>query len=234
MSKVRDKKGSGSEIYENPEVLADKLSKTEEFVRTNRKLVFIIGGLIALVVAGFVIFKIYTTNQDKIAQTEMFQAVYHFEADSLDKALQGDGNNYGFLNIIEEYPMTASANLSHFYAGAALLKQGNFEEAIDHFEEFNSSDLLLQARAYSLTGDAYMELGNFSDAASFYMQAADYKSNENFTPGYLMKAALAYERLNDNASAIAAYDRIITEYINANEYQEARKHKARLEALSSK
>lgn len=234
MSKVRDKKGAGSEIYENPAVLADKFSKTEEFVRTNRKLVFIIGGLIALVVAGFVIFKIYTTNQDKIAQTEMFQAVYYFEADSLDRALSGDGNNYGFLNIIEEYPMTASANLSHFYAGAALLKQRKFDEAINHFEEFEASDLLLQARAYSLTGDAYMELGNFSDAASFYKKAADYKSNESFTPAYLLKAALAYERLNDYAAAISSYDRIIDNYINTNEYQEARKHKARLEALSSK
>lgn len=233
MSKVRDKKASG-EIYENPEVLADKLSKTEEFVRTNRKLVFILGGLVALVVAGFVIFKIYTSNQDKIAQTEMFQAVYYFEADSLDKSLNGDGNNYGFLDIIDEYPMTPSANLSHFYAGAALLKQGKFDEAIAHFEDFESSDLLLQARAYGLTGDAYMELGNFSDAANFYLKAADYESNKNFTPGYLMKAALAYEKLNDYAAAISSYDRIINNYINANEYQEARKYKARLEALTSK
>ena len=234
MSKVRDKKGAGSEIYENPEVLADKLSKTEEFVRTNRKLVFILGGLVALAVAGFVIFKIYTTNQDEIAQTEMFQAVYYFEADSLERALSGDGNNYGFLNIIEEYPMTPSANLSHFYAGAALLKQRKFEEAITHLEDFKSSDLLLQARAYSLIGDAYMELGNFSDAGKFYTKAADYKSNESFTPAYLMKAALAYERLNDYAAAISRYDRIVNNYVNANEYQEARKQKARLEALSSK
>ncbi len=234
MSKVRDKKGAGTEIYENPEVLADKLSKTEEFVRTNRKLVFILGGLVALAVAGFVIFKIYTTNQDEIAQTEMFQAVYYFEADSLERALNGDGNNYGFLNIIEEYPMTSSANLSHFYAGAALLKQRKFEEAITHLEEFSASDLLLQARAYALIGDAYMELGNFSDAANFYKKAADYKSNESFTPGYLMKAAFAYERLNDYASAIANYDKVIENYLDANEYQEARKHKARLEALSSK
>ena len=234
MSKVRDKKGAGTEIYENPEVLADKLSKTEEFVRTNRKLVFILGGLVALAVAGFVIFKIYVTNQDEIAQTEMFQAVYYFEADSLERALNGDGNNYGFLNIIEEYPMTSSANLSHFYAGAALLKQRKFEEAITHLEEFSASDLLLQARAYALIGDAYMELGNFSDAANFYTKAADYKSNDSFTPAYLMKAALAYERLNDYASAIASYNRVIDNYIDANEYQEARKHKARLEALSSK
>lgn len=234
MSKGREKKGPGVEVYENPDVLADKFTKTEEFVRSNRKLVFIIGGIIALAVAGFVIFKFYTTSQDKIAQTEMFQAVFYFEADSLERALNGDGNNYGFLDIMEEYPMTSSANLSSFYAGASYLKLGQYEEAIEHLEKFESSDILLQARAYSLIGDAYMELGNFADAANFYVKAADYKSNENFTPGYLMKAALAYEKLSDYTAAIASYDRIIDNYAGANEYQEARKHKGRLNALSSK
>lgn len=234
MSKGREKKGPGVEVYENPDVLAEKFTKTEEFVKSNQKLVFIIGGVIALIVAGFVIFKFYITSQDKIAQTEMFQAVFYFEADSLEKALNGDGNNYGFLDIMDEYPMTSSANLSAFYAGASYLKLGQYEEAITYLEDFNASDLLLQARAYSLIGDAYMELGNFSNAADFYVKAADYKSNETFTPIYLMKAALAYEKLNDFSAAIATYDRIIDNYEGANEYQQARKHKVRLEALSTK
>jgi hypothetical protein len=43
----------------------------------------------------------------------MFQAVYYFEADSLDKALNGDGNNLGFLEIIDEYSVTDAANLAN-------------------------------------------------------------------------------------------------------------------------
>ena len=42
----------------------------------------------------------------------MFQAVYYFEADSLDRGLNGDGNNLGFLDIIDEYGITDAANLS--------------------------------------------------------------------------------------------------------------------------
>lgn len=233
MSK-RVKEKPGQEVYENPDVLAERLAKTEEFVRTNRKYVFGLGGLIALVIAGVFIYNYYMANQNEIAQNEMFQAVYYFEADSLVKALNGDGNNFGFLDIIDEYKGTDAANLSHFYVGAAYLKQGNYDGAIIHLQKFSASDLLLQARAYSLIGDAYMELGNYSSAADAYAKAANYKPNEFFTPNYLMKAALAYERDGNYSAAVSSYDKIINQYAQATEFQSARKHKARLEALSSK
>jgi len=46
-----------------------------------------------------------------------------------------------------------------------------------------------------------------------------------------MKAALAYELLEEYKSAVSCYDKIIKNYVNASEYQTARKEKARLEAL---
>jgi TolA-binding protein len=49
---------------------------------------------------------------------------------------------------------------------------------------------------------------------------------------YLMKAALAYEKLNQNEKAKAAYQTIIDKYWESSELQNARKFKARLEANS--
>ena len=74
-----------------------------------------------------------------------------------------------------------------------------------------------------------MEMGNIEEAASFYMKASSYKPNEYTTPVYLMKAALAYERLDDLESALECYQTIVSNFVNASEYQTARKHKARLE-----
>jgi TolA-binding protein len=183
-------------------------------------------------VGGYFAFNYYKGNQDALAQNEMFQAVYYFEADSLDKALNGDGNNLGFLQIIDEFGITDAANLANYYAGVSYLKQGKYELARLYLEDFSSSDLLIQARAYSLVGDAFMEEENFDEAARFYNKAANYKPNKFFSPAYLMKEALAYEKLNQSDKAREAYDKIITQYWESPEYQNARKLKARLEPNS--
>jgi tetratricopeptide (TPR) repeat protein len=163
----------------------------------------------------------------------MFQAVYYFESDSLDLALNGDGNHLGLLDIIDEYGGTDAANLAEYYAGTAYLLKGNYNTAIEYLGSFSSGDILIQGRAYSLTGDAYMELGNYGKAAEFYNKAANYKPNQHFTPQYLMKAALAYEKLNDYPTAKEMYDRIVEEFFNSSEFQDAKKQSARMQALIS-
>lgn len=229
-SKIKGKPASkGEELLENPEAIAEQLNKTEEFLEKNKKLVLSVGGIIAGIVAAYFLYNYYTTSQNESAQSEMFQAVYYFEADSLDRALNGDGNNYGFLEIIDEYSMSQAANLSHYYVGAIYLKKGEYISAIEHLEKFSSSDLLIQARAYGLVGDANMEMGNHSDAAKMYNKAASYNANEYTSPGYLVKAAIAFEQIEDYKSALKCYETIVEKYIKSSEYQTARKHVARLE-----
>ena len=220
------------ELVENPQALAEKLHGAENWMERNPKTAVGIVIAIVLIVAGYFGFQYYKSNQEAEAQREMFQAVYYFESDSLDLALNGDGNNLGFLAIIDDYGITEAANLANYYAGAAFLKQGKFEVARLYLEDFESNDLLVQARAYSLIGDTYMEEGEFEEAARYYDKAANYKPNKYFTPIYLMKAALAFEKNNEEQKAIDAYDKIINEYYDTPEVQEARKFKAKLETSS--
>ncbi len=221
------------ELLENPDALRERLSKTESFIENNPTLFLVIGGVLALAIAGFFGYRYYVDNQEEEAQQEMFQAVYYFEADSLDRALQGDGNNYGFLDIIDNYGLTDAANLAQYYAGLAYLKQGNYEEAIDYLSDFSASDELVQARAYALIGDANMELGNYDKAANEYERAANHNPNKFFSPQYLTKAALAYEQAGDNQKALEAYDKIIEEFPTATDVQQAQKQKMRLEGMNA-
>ena len=226
------KKEENKNVLENQEVLQEKVAGFEHWIENNSKVVFGILGVAVLAVAGYFGFTYYKNNQNEIAQKEMFQAIRYFEADSLSLALNGDGNNLGFVNIIEDYSMTEAANLANYYAGVCYLKQGEFETAILYLKDFSSKDLLVQPRAYSLLGDAHMELQKFEEAASYYGKASKYMPNKFFTPSYLMKEALAYEKLNQNEKAIAAYDRIINEFFDAPEFTNAKKYKARLQKNS--
>ena len=77
-----------------------------------------------------------------------------------------------------------------------------------------------------------MELKKYEEAATNYDKAANYKPNKFFTPTYLMKAGLAYEKSNQKDKAIKAYQQVIDEYWESTDFQNARKYKARLEVGS--
>jgi len=235
-TKYRKKKDikKGNELLESPEALAEQLTKTEQYLEKNKKVVIIALGSLALVISVFFLGRYYLKNQNTQAQIDMFQAVYYFESDSLDLALNGDGNNYGFLDIVDNYGFTKTANLANYYIGASYLKKAEFENAIEYLEKFSGDDIIVQARAYALIGDANMELNDYRTASEFYSKAAEYKPNEFLSPLYLVKAATAYEKLMEFESASDCYETIIKEYPESSEYQNARKHKARLDGLASK
>lgn len=197
-----------------------------------RNLLLILVGVITIGVAGYFYYQYTLDESNKEAQNAIYPAVYYFEQDSLDKALKGDGKNLGLVDIAETYSGTKTAKLAHFYTGVIYLKQAKFEDAISHLKEFSSSDYLIQARAYALTGDAYMELEKYDEAASYYLKASDYKPNEQFTPVYLMKLATAYESSKENKKASDTYDIILKKYPKSPELNDAKKYKARVDALT--
>lgn len=233
MAKTQSRKSDEhGNVLEDPDVM---VGRAEDFFndKKNRNVVLGIGGVLALVVAAFLIYNFMSTNKNIEAQNEMFQAVYYFEADSLGKALNGDGVNYGFLEIVDEYGGTEAANLSNFYAGAIYMKLKDFQGAIRYLENFSSSDLLVQARAYSLIGDANLELGNYDEAVSAYEQAVSHKPNEEYTPIYLQKLAVAQEARGNYSMAADAYDELIGDYPSSQLTPEAKKQKARLQGLAA-
>lgn len=231
--KPRGKNEQGNDFLENPEVISNQLGKTEEFLSKNKKMVFGIGGLIAIIIAAIFIYRFTMETKNAEAQQEMFQAIFYFENGNLENALNGDGNALGFLDILDDYSGTDAANLASFYAGSIYLQQREFQSALDMLQDFSSDDFLVSGRKHVLIGDAYMELGNFADAAAAYQKGASTYPNEQFSPQYLMKAALAFENAGDTTKAISTYDEVINKYPESLEITNARKFKARLEALAA-
>lgn len=207
----------------------EALSKSEVFIEKNQKLLIIILGSIALLVLAYFGFqRFYLIPREKEAQSQMFMAEKYFEQDSLKLALNGDGMYPGFLQIIDDYSMTKSAKLAHYYAGIILLNDGKFQEAIDHLEKFSLKDELVAPMAKGAIGDAYMELGKADKAAEYYLKAADLRVNDFTTPVFLQKAAWAYEDLGKKEDALKAYDRIRLEFPRSTEARDVDKYISRL------
>jgi len=232
MAKKEETKGA----LENAEVLQEKFVSLEHWIESNPRIVLGIIGALVVVAGGYFGYQYYIDSQEDQAQKEMFQAVRYFEKyidagnDSLKFALEGDGNNLGFLDIIDEYGATPAANLSNFYVGVTYMKQGKYKPARLYLEDFSADDQLVQARAWSLIGDTFMEEKDYKNAASWYGKASGFNPNKEFTPTYMLKEALAYEKLRQNEKAIAVYQKLVDTYGEANEAQTAKKYMALLQS----
>ena len=208
----------------------EALSKTEQYIEDNQKnLVRIVGGIVAIIALFLGFNKFYLEPMNKEAQSEMFMAELYFQKDSFQLALDGDGQYYGFLDIIDEYSMTKSGNLANYYAGLSYLHLDEYEEAIDYLKEFSSDDILLSTLALGCIGDAYLELGNTKKALKFYTDASNNSDNSFTCPRFLFKQAMIHESSEDYKQALSLYKIIQSDYKTSHEGNGIEKYISRIE-----
>jgi len=213
----------------------EALGRTEQFIEKNQNIMmYVIIGVIVVVLGYFGYQRLYISPMEANAQEEIFMAQKYFDADSLSRALNGDGNALGFLDIIDDYGSTKTGNLAKYYAGICYLKMGNFEEAINYLERHDPSDQIIGPMALGALGDAYLELNEPDKAVNYYMDAAEENLNDFTTPLFLYKAGMTYELLGEYEDALDAYDRIYREYYRSAEGRTIERNIAKMEALIEK
>ncbi len=226
MSKKSNKKTKGG--VENVD---RALSTAEQFIEENQKTISVaVVVVLALITAVIGIKRYYLNPLEEEARTEMFRAEQYFESDSFNLALNGDDNYLGFVDIIDGYGLTKSANLAKYYAGISNLQLGNFEDAISYLESFKRKGEL-STMALGAIGDAYSELGDYDEALNYYEKAVSQESNKITTPMYLMKAGLVCEELEDYDKAFEFYSRIKREFEDSDQGRQIDKYLARTEIL---
>jgi len=198
---------------DNLQELESALTRTEQFIEDNQKIITYIVGVIILVVAGYLGFnKFYLYPKEKEARSQMFMAENYFEKDSFELSINGDGNYLGFLDIIADYGITKSANRAKYYTGIAYLHLGQFEDALEYLNDFKADDLLLVPVQEGAKGDALLELGETDKALKQYKKAFAYSDNELTTPIYMMKAANLLESMDELEEALSIYESIKEKY----------------------
>lgn len=209
--------------------LQGSMHKAEDFFNKNKKVISI--GLLAVlvIVGGFFAYNYFIkAPNEKKAQEMVFYAQQNFAIDSFKLALNGDGNNYGFLQVISKYGGTKAGNLAKYSAGVCYVRLGEFQKGIDQLKSFSGNDKLVQAYAYGLIGDAYMELNKTEDGIEYYKKAGHYSDNDLTAPMYLFRAGLALEKAGKTQDAVAIYKEIKQKYPQTNEGRDMDKYLARL------
>jgi tetratricopeptide (TPR) repeat protein len=226
------KKVSEQDQFESVE---NALSRTENYIEQNQKSLTIIVLAIIVIIGGYLGYQRFVVSpKEKEAQSQMWMAEQYFARDSFNLALHGDGNYLGFLDIVDEYSITKSANLANYYIGISYLHLGQYEQAIEYLEAFESEDKMVAPIAYGAIGDAYMELEKPDEALKFYEKAVTKSENNFTTPIYLMKVGFVYEQNQDYEKALEAYQTIKNDFPESAEGRQIDKYIARVETLINK
>jgi tetratricopeptide (TPR) repeat protein len=218
----------------NPQTISnveETLTRTEQFLEENYKTLLIGLGVIVVLVGLFWLGRLYLGKKNDEAQSQMYQAERYFEMDSLNLALNGDGNYLGFLDIIKDYKLTNAGNLARYNAGICYLHLGKYQEAIDFLDKYSKKDKVLGSLAIGATGDAYVELGDLDKGVSKYLEAAEFGMNSFNTPLFLMKAAELYELTGKYSDALKVYERIESDYPESTEGSTIDKYISRVKLL---
>jgi tetratricopeptide (TPR) repeat protein len=218
----------------NPQSLKnveETLTKTEQFLEQNYKGLLYVLAVIVILVGLFWLGKMYLSRRNDEAQSQMYQAERYLEMDSINLALNGDGNYLGFLDIAQDYKFTNAGNLARYSSGICYLHAGQYEDAIDMLKTYKKKDKVIGSLAIGAEGDAYVELGDTEEGIAKYIEAANFGSNSFNTPLFLMKAGELYELENNYAEALKLYQRIQDEYPESTEGLAIEKYIARAKVL---
>jgi len=211
--------------------VGQSLTKAEKFVEENRQSLTLIVGVLVVLVGGYFAYQsFYLKPLEKEAQEEIFQAQQYFESDSLKLAINGDGQNLGFVDIADEYSATKAGNLANYYAGISYLNLGEFKNAIEYLDKFSSNDPVFSIIATGSIGDAFWELEQPEEALDYYEKAVSGNENAFVVPFYLKKAGLVAEQLGDLDKAEKYFTRIKKEFKDSREAGDIEKYIARIEA----
>lgn len=213
---AKKEKNKNKEVVTD-EVMVDIIEQSDykqNFVEKYQNYLIYAAGAVLLLAAAFFAYRyLYLAPKAKEAVNEMRQAELQFERDSFALALENPGEGFmGFIDIIDEYSGTKSANLAKYYAGICYLNTGKFQEAIDYLDDFDEDELLTAIPKYGAMGDAYSELNDFSKAKKYYKIAVEKKANELLTPYYLHKLALLYKSESNDEEALKYFKRLKEEF----------------------
>lgn len=195
-------------VTKNHEAAVPEKNRALGFWEKNNKSILVALGAVILLTGGYFVYKYwFKMPENQKAVEAIAKAQQYFATDSLQKALNGDGQSAGFLKVISKYGSTPSGNLAKLYAGETYLQLGDFNNAIKYLNDFNpNGSAQTQAFVYGLLGDAYSELKKNDEAIDNYKKAAStFDKNAALSSEYLYRAASLYEVMGKNKEAMELF-----------------------------
>ncbi|MBP5196858.1 MAG: hypothetical protein J6035_05570 [Bacteroidaceae bacterium] len=204
------KKKQANQVNEIDQTVA----ASKDFVEKHQKSIIYGGGaLIVIVIVALLMHQFYFVPREQKAAEEISVAEASFRSGEWDKALNGDGEGAGFLEIIDSYGGTKSGNLARLYAGLCYVQKGDAQTAIDYLEDYDGcGDEMVSNAAMGALGNCYAEVGENLKGAKTLVKAAKKADNNTLSPVYYLQAGQLYAAEGEKEKAMECYMTVKTKY----------------------
>lgn len=220
------KKTNSAPVNEIDETIKASTSFIEKNFKT---LAAVIGGVLAVIIIALVVNQYYIQPKKADAADSIAVAQQLFIAGNYEQALNGDGTNPGFLQVIDQYGSTPSGNIARLYAGLCYAHTDKAEEAVKFLEDYDlCDDQMVSNAALAALGNCYAQLGQNEKAASTLLKAAKRANSTTLSPLFYLQAGQIYESLGNKDEALKCYEIIKNDYPQSMQRQDIDKYIERL------
>lgn len=208
-SKMASENNSKKQEETSIDQLNSRLTSAGEHIANNKKIIFwAVGGLV--IVAAFILSYLFIYKNPRTNRS--FEAYNQVEISAMGNDSVAAAE---YKKVADEYSGSDAGNLAALSAGEALYNEGKYEEAAKYLKEFSTSDEVLQANAYILNGDCYVNLKKYDEAISCYEKAVkEADGNDQIVPRALLKEANVYDAQKKYDMALGCYEKIKKEFPN--------------------
>ena len=204
----------------------ETIKVSTSFIEKNFKtLAAAIGGVLAVIIIALVVNQYYIQPKKAEAADNIAVAQQLFIAGNYEQALNGDGTNPGFLQVIDQYGSTPSGNIARLYAGLCYAQTEKYEEAVKYLEDYDlCDDQMVSNAAIAALGNCYAQLGQNEKAASTLLKAAKRANSTTLSPLFYLQAGQIYESLGNKDEALKCYEIIKNDYPQSMQRQDIDKY----------
>ena len=229
MANKSTKPSGKKQVDTTEEKIETALGRTELFLQKHSKQLLTALTVIVVLVGGYFAYQyLYVQPQADKAASQMFVAEQLFGEGDFEAALNGDGNNAGFIEIVDNFGGTRPGRLAAHYAGICYLKSGDMDSALDYLQKYKpargAAAVIVNAQNLGLQGDIYVQMNDYAKAAEMYRKAVDAADNVLTTPYFLKKSAEVEMSLGNNGAALEAFRRIKNDYAGSLEARDIDKY----------
>lgn len=187
--------------------LNSNLGSASEKIANNKKIIYIVIGVIAAV-AAFVLSYLFIYRNPKL--NKAFEAYNQVEITALGNDSIASAE---YKKVADNYAGTTAGELAALEAAEYNYNLGNYQEALKYIDKFSTPEPVLAANALVLKGDILVELDKNDEALKAFESAVK-KADKNpeIVPRVLLKEASIYTAQKKLDKALECYETIKKDY----------------------